>query len=294
MKTDKFNLIVKVKGAILIPMMLMTLLLIYSFNLHSSESENKNDVTQQEKISLIGKVLDNSNNVIDGVLVKDENSDMETQTDSEGKFKLMLNEATVVHFVKLGFQAQEIEVAESDSNLVVVLLPESNEMIVEGFNIEKKADKDHKWILDSLSSIIDNYPLYVIDDEQKESDFDIKMINPEDVESIEMLDDSNAKDVYGENGQRGAVKITTKGHNPFDIKNERPMQLNKADTVTHTLQDKYEIYKDTMNARNERLRNKKVNEPMDTSKMKIKKDIKNEEWKKDTTKNILKNKEEMQ
>lgn len=294
MKTDKFNLIEKVKGAILIPMMIVTLLLLYSFNLNSPESENKSDVTQQEKISLVGKVLDTNNNGIDGVLVKDENSDIETQTDAEGKFKLMLNEATVVHFVKLGFQAQELEVAKSDSDVVVVMLPESNEMIVEGFNIEKKADKEHKWILDSLSSIIDNYPLYIIDDIKKEIDFDIKMINPDDVISIEMLDESNAKDMYGEDGQRGAVKITTKSNNPLDINNESPMELNKADTVTHTLKDKYEIYKDTMNARNERLRNKKVNEPMDTTKMKIKKDIKNEEWKKDTTKNILKSKEEMQ
>ncbi len=311
MKTMKTNLTQKIRGFILLPFLVLTMMLVYSLNMQSSESKNKTEITQLEKITVKGKVLDNNNDGVDGVLVKDKNSDIETETNGVGSFTIVLNEPTTVHFIKLGFQALELEIAESDSNLVVMIIPESNEMIVEGFDIEKKANKDTQWKLDSLSSITDNYPLYIIDEKQKENDFDIKMLNAEDILSIEILKDSIAKGVYGVDGEKGAVKITTKNYNDLKIDNQNQMHINKSDTARTILKDKYEIYKDTMNARNKKVWDKKMKEPVDTTSLfkgqkgreewtdpkdtsRFKGTLEKKELKNDTTKSLLKNIEEVQ
>lgn len=298
MKKNNTNLFLAVRNYIFVPVLILTCFLLYAINLHSADSQNKKVTRQQEKITLMGKVLDTNKNEIDGVLVKDKNSDLETKTDAEGKFTLYLNDTATIYFIKIGFQPLEMEITESDSNLVVILIPESNELVVRGFDTELQNNKSPKWILDSLSSIIDNYPLYIIDDIQKESDFDIKMVNPDDVLSVEVLEDSISKRMYGEEGERGAVKITTKSLNLIDKDDNIPMQLNKTDTVITTLKDKYEIYKDTMNARNKRMLdlrmkgrrgenvfkgNLEKKDSMDTTTFKIKKDN-NVELKMDTTK----------
>ena len=298
MKTKTTNLFLAVRGLIFVPMLILTLFLLYAVNLHSADYQNKEVTMQQDKITVIGKVLDTNNYEIEGVLVKDKNSDLETKTDAEGKFTLSLNDTSTIYFIKIGFQPLEREIAESDSNLVAIMIPESNEMVVRGFATELQNNKDTKWILDSLSSIIDNYPLYIIDDIRMERYFDIKMVNPDNVLSVEVLEDSISKRMYGEGGERGAVKITTKSNNLIDMKNDTPMQLNKTDTVLTTLKNKYEIYKDTMNARNKRMMdirmkgrrsesvfkgNLEKKDPMDTTTFKIKKNN-NMELKIDTTK----------
>ncbi|HUI33010.1 MAG: carboxypeptidase-like regulatory domain-containing protein [Dysgonamonadaceae bacterium] len=268
MKTNKTNLIRKIRSFIFFPMLALTVVLLYSFVLHSSEARVVLEITQQEKITVIGKVLDTNSNSIDGVMVKDKKGDAEVISDTNGKFTLSLNEPTVVSFTKFGFQTLEKEIAENDSNLIVILTPESNELIVGGFGSKMNGNKDNKWILDSLSSVIDNSPLYIIDDIQKENDFNVKTLNPNDVVSIEMLPDSIAEDRYGAEGQGGAVIITT--NKGVDLDNQIPMQLNKDDSesASSILKDKYEVYKDSMNARNDRLHKRIENKRKETTMMK--------------------------
>lgn len=247
MKTNRTNVIQRIKNFALFPFLELAILFLLSLTLHSAKSISKVEQAQEDKITIQGKVLDNSNDAIDEVLVKDKNSDFQTVTDVDGKFTLSLNESTTVSFTKFGFQEQEMEITESDSNVVVILLPESNELLVRGLSDNMNGTKDHKWILDSLSTITDNYPLYIIDEMQKEGDFDVKMLNPDDIESVEVLNDSIAKDMYGNDGEKGAVKITTK-NNGSDFDNPDIMQLNKKDTTSSILKQKYELYKDSVEA----------------------------------------------
>lgn len=55
-------------------------------------------------------------------------------TNGEGKFELSLDTATVISFTKLGFYNVEHRVDKSDSSLVIILTPQSNELIVKGYD----------------------------------------------------------------------------------------------------------------------------------------------------------------
>ena len=254
MKTKSANLIQKFIRFILLSTLALTVQFLYSNTLYSSESESYLGLSQNEKITVVGKVLDANSNAIDSVVISEEDSENETVSDTDGSFVLSLNDAATISFSKLGFQHLDMEIAESDSNLVVILIAESNELVVQGFGSETARTKDNKWMLDSLSAITDNPPLYIIDDRQEESDFSISTIDPDDVVTIEVLSDSIAEGLYGSDGERGAIKITTNSSGNIMDRQSPPMQLNNNDSAAIILKDKYKMYLDTMNARNARLR----------------------------------------
>ncbi|CAM4290336.1 M56 family metallopeptidase [Gillisia limnaea] len=56
----------------------------------------------------------------------------------------------------------------------------------------------------------DEKPLVVIDGKEKEADFDMKSINPEDIESINVLKGENATKEYGDKGKNGVIEIELK------------------------------------------------------------------------------------
>ncbi len=53
-------------------------------------------------------------------------------------------------------------------------------------------------------------PLIIIDGERMGKDFDINTINPKDIESISVLKDKSATDMYGKDGENGVILITKK------------------------------------------------------------------------------------
>lgn len=254
MKTKSANLIQKFIRFILLSTLALTVQFLYSNTLYSSESESYLGLSQNEKVTVMGMVLDANSNAIDSVVISEEDSENETVSDTDGSFVLSLNDAATISFSKLGFQQLDMEIAESDSNLVVILIAESNELVVQGFGSDTAGTKDNKWMLDSLSAITDKPPLYIVDDKQEESDFSITTIDPDDVVTVEVLSDSIAEALYGSDGERGAVRITTNSSSNITERQTPPMQLNNNDTAATILRDKYKMYLDTMNARNARLR----------------------------------------
>lgn len=252
MKTDKTNLMLRVRGLIIFSTLALAILFLYSHTLYSSDSKGVFGENQEEKITVVGKVIDANNEALDSVIVKDVSSDNETKSDAEGKFTLSFKEPTMVSFAKLGYQAKEMEIAESDSSLMVVLTPESNELIVQGFGSKMNGDKNRNLVANSFTSIIENNPLYIIDNTQRGSDFNIETLNPDDVMSIEVLKDAIAQELYGIEGERGAVRIMTKDFMQTD--NNVSDELIEDEVILPTLRERYEMYLDTMNARNERLR----------------------------------------
>lgn len=71
-------------------------------------------------------------------------------------------------------------------------------------------------LIRGISSLGNNAPLYVIDGVpltnvgNSQDNFLLNFINPEDVESISILRDANAKAIYGNRGSNGVIIITTK------------------------------------------------------------------------------------
>lgn len=53
-------------------------------------------------------------------------------------------------------------------------------------------------------------PLYVVDGVPMDEDFDFQQINPQDVESIEVLKDASSSAIYGSRGANGVIIITSK------------------------------------------------------------------------------------
>ena len=53
-------------------------------------------------------------------------------------------------------------------------------------------------------------PLFIIDGEKKTKDFKLNTIDPNDIESISVLKDKSAADIYGDEGINGVIIITKK------------------------------------------------------------------------------------
>ncbi len=84
-----------------------------------------------------------------------------------------------------------------------------------------------------------NTPLYVVDGIPLMSNSGIETLNPQDIESIDVLKDASATAIYGSRGANGVVLVTTKQGK------EGKMSLNYSGTMTiETLQD----YSEMMNS----------------------------------------------
>ena len=134
----KTNLIKKI-GASMIPVLVLSLLLL-SPQLLSNVDNNETFVVAQDTTLqstptiIVGKVVDLDHQPLEGVVVRDINTTKEKLTNGEGKFELSLDTATVISFTKLGFYNVEHRVDKSDSSLVIILTPQSNELIVKGYD----------------------------------------------------------------------------------------------------------------------------------------------------------------
>jgi len=63
----------------------------------------------------------------------------------------------------------------------------------------------------SLNEMLEkDKPLIVIDGEKKSKDYDLKSINPNDIESFTILKDKSAVELYGEDGRNGVIIVTKK------------------------------------------------------------------------------------
>ena len=85
--------------------------------------------------------------------------------------------------------------------------------------------------MDSETKVSNNNknPLYIIDGKEV-SDDEFKKINPDDIQSINVLKDKHATDKYGEKAKDGVVEITMKKENEFIMvlrKNTSDDQLKK-------------------------------------------------------------------
>lgn len=161
----KTNLIKKIGASLMFPALAL-LLLLFSPNLLSNVDNGEANVVKQDTtlqvspIIIIGKVVDLDHQPLEGVVVRDNSTTIEKLTDGEGKFELSFDTATVVSFTKIGFYNVNHNVIESDTSLMVILTPESNQLIIKGYGSPTEANDVQDWFeTDTTSTLKEKYEL---------------------------------------------------------------------------------------------------------------------------------------
>ncbi|MBQ7771877.1 MAG: TonB-dependent receptor plug domain-containing protein [Bacteroidales bacterium] len=80
---------------------------------------------------------------------------------------------------------------------------------------EKQAEKV-KIILDNAGANSNNNPIYIIDGQVQDADFDISCLNPNFIGKVVVWTPENAKKEFGEKGMNGVVEITSKKPETID------------------------------------------------------------------------------
>lgn len=221
--------------------------------LSSSAFAYKTLVSQQQTINktVSGKVLDEKQTPLPGVLVKLKGSAIGTATDADGSYSINIPDGggTLV-FSYLGFVSQEVVLA-NQSTINISLKEDTralDEVVVIGYQTIRKKDltgavnvidnsKVQQAVARSLPEALQGLtpgvtvrnggapgqgavinirglgtfgnanPLYVIDGMLTDPNV---TINPDDVETIQVLKDASAAAIYGSRAGNGVIIITTK------------------------------------------------------------------------------------
>lgn len=203
----------------------------------------------QERV-VTGTVRDESGSPMPGVNVIVSGTSNGTVTDTSGKYSISVGSGTRLLFSFIGYTSQEVEVGSSttiDISLKVDVT-ELSEIVVTGYTTEKKADiigsvavvnsKDllatpvpnlsqqlqgrasgviasgsgapgegAKIRIRGFTSFGQSDPLYVIDGVPTK---DASRVNPNDVESVQVLKDATSASIYGARAANGVIIVTTK------------------------------------------------------------------------------------
>ena len=208
----------------------------------------KNVVTQDVKVT--GKVTNANGDPVPGVSVKIKNSSVGTSTDAAGNYSISVPDGARLVFSSIGYAGQEIAISgRTEINVVLqTAAKDINEVVVIGYGTASKrdltgsitkilgkeiADKPNTNPVASLQgkvaglSVVNNgtpgkepdirirgtvsigqvHPLYVVDGIFNDN---IDYINPNDIESIEILKDPSSLAIFGVRGATGVIAITTK------------------------------------------------------------------------------------
>lgn len=208
----------------------------------------KNMLTQDIRVT--GKVTNPAGEGIPAVTVKIKGSNVSTSTDAQGIYTLSVPEGATLVFSSVGFLTAEMAVnGRTQVNIVLQTSTVGlNEVVVIGYGTANKrdltgsivkiggkeiADKPNTNPVASLQSkvaglsIVNNgtpgqapdirirgtvsigqvHPLYVVDGIFNDN---IDYLNPNDIESIEILKDPSSLAIFGVKGATGVIAITTK------------------------------------------------------------------------------------
>lgn len=173
-----------------------------------STGEQKNSAEPKFAI-LKGKVVDETGNTLSFVNVMEVDKDGRnlsgTITDQSGNFVLKAREGSTLNVVFAGYQAQKV-VPEADREMRVVL----KKAAVSSDNSNSSVQNSSPNLVIRAAGSLDNSkPLIVIDGAIAENQ-DANAINPDKIQSVEVLKGESATALYGEKGKNGVVKITLK------------------------------------------------------------------------------------
>ncbi len=197
-----------------------------------------------------GRITSSLGEALVGVSVKIKGSTLGTQTDAGGNFSLTVPDNAILVISYVGYETQEVSVSGRTSVNVslVASTQKMDEVVVIGYGTASKrdltgsivkisgkeiADKPNTNPIASLQgkvaglSVVNNgtpggapdirirgtasigqvHPLYVVDGIFNDN---IDYLNPNDIESIEVLKDPSSLAIFGVKGATGVIAITTK------------------------------------------------------------------------------------
>jgi TonB-linked SusC/RagA family outer membrane protein len=204
----------------------------------------------QERLNVSGVVSDQNGDPLVGVSVLEKGTSNGSITDMDGKYKIAVNQGATLVFSYIGYVSQEKIVAGAVVNVTLAEDTKSlEEVVVVGYGVQKKSsvtgaisqvkaeDMQNRTItrpeqalqgktagvqvitgsaapgsvpeirIRGVGSNVNNSPLYVIDGRIAS---DIGGIEPNDIESMEVLKDGASAAIYGIAAGNGVVLITTK------------------------------------------------------------------------------------
>lgn len=202
--------------------------------------------THREEVLISGRVLDAAGQPMSGVSVAVKGSSRGTTTNANGEFSITVQKGDVLVFSSVDFASQEI-VAEKTTTVTITLQPNEKalqEVVVTALGVKKEKAKVAYAIQDVKGELLQKAPetnvannlvgkvaglsiytkstlyenpeiyirgqstLVVIDGVPTQTDF--WNINPNDIESVNVLKGTAAAALYGSLGINGAIMITTK------------------------------------------------------------------------------------
>jgi TonB-dependent starch-binding outer membrane protein SusC len=209
-----------------------------------------NESFQQEQRKITGTVVDASGAALPGVSILVKGTSTGTVTDLDGKFSIIAGSNDVVVFTFIGYTSQEITVGSNnvlDVKLGEDVIG-IDEVVVTGYGVQKKSDLtgaiasvsgdkiaenpvasvdqalqgraagvsitqstgmpggEVQIQIRGISSINGYQPLVIVDGVHGS----LNGLNPNDIESIEILKDASTAAIYGATGGNGVILVTTK------------------------------------------------------------------------------------
>ncbi len=211
--------------------------------LSTVEEENKS-------VKVTGKITGENGEPLAGVSVQEKGTGNGTSTDNNGVYTITVDNNATLVFTSIGFESQEIKVNSRSVIDIKLLqaIKKVDEVVVIGYGTASKrdltgsivkvsgkdiADKPNTNPVASLQgrvaglSVVNNgtpgaapdirirgtvsigqvHPLYVVDGIFNDN---IDYLNPNDIESIEILKDPSSLAIFGVKGATGVIAITTK------------------------------------------------------------------------------------
>lgn len=219
MKKTKQNRFAVVKQLAIIP--LLTLLIIglsnKEFKAEVIESPNKTQSEKPlEKKIVKGKVTDRSGKIINAMIIGKGES-FGCTTDANGHYIIKIkNHNTILVYKSEGYKTKEIEVKDKEEINVELEELTAEERFFEGLPTKDGDNNINK--LDSIFTIRgvtgETKPLIILDGKPVAG---IEYIDPETIESINVLKDESAKAIYGEKGKNGVILITSKKEDKIKV-----------------------------------------------------------------------------
>ena len=186
-----------------------------SVQLIADGSGGFSDVTTKPKstgnFTVKGTVSSVKGKTLTGALVLVKGSTVGTITDIEGNYEIETDKNEVLVFRMIGYAEKEINV-DGKSELNVQMKADgsakTDDVKVIGYGMPTtKNDPRESIQVDGFANDPENPPLYIVDGKPAA---EIESIEPENIESISVLKDVQAKILYGDKGKNGVIIITTK------------------------------------------------------------------------------------
>jgi len=220
-------------------------------------------IQAQEKL-ISGTVISGSDGLpLPGVSIVIQNTVKGTNTDFDGKYELKVKETDVLEFSSLGFQSKTVSIG--DESVIDVILEEDDalldEVVVVGYGTRKRrrigkgrrrSFKTNSALQGTVSGVnISNSngsvgaaptirvrgassvsagssPLIIIDGVVMGNDPKIlSSIDPNDIESIEVLKDATSSAIYGSNAANGVIVASAK--KTTNITNNIPVRIEESE-----------------------------------------------------------------